>query len=55
MTSYLSAATFWIINHGVAETEQDMSALILGAASMSSEPISFLLPTRQAAVSLVLE
>ena len=50
MTGYLSAATFWIINHGVAETEQDMSALILGAASMSSEPISFLLPTRQASL-----
>jgi hypothetical protein len=32
----------------VAETEQDMRALIAGAASMSSEPVSFLLPTRQA-------
>jgi predicted N-acetyltransferase YhbS len=48
IAGYLSAATFWIMNHGVAETEQDMRALILGAASMSSEPLSFLLPTRQA-------
>ena len=48
VTGYMSAATFWIINHGVAETEQDMEALILGAASMSSEPVSFLLPSRQA-------
>ena len=48
MTGYLSAATFWIMNHGVSETEQDMRALVLGAASMSSEPVSFLLPTRQA-------
>ena len=48
VTGYLSAATFWIMNHGVAETEQDMEALILGAASMSSEPVSFLLPSRQA-------
>ena len=47
-TGCLSAATFWIMNHGVAETEQDMEALILGAASMSSEPVSFLLPSRQA-------
>jgi hypothetical protein len=36
------------MNHGVAETGQDMEALILGAASMSSEPVSFLLPSRQA-------
>src|SRR5215204_6477378 len=48
VTGYVSAATFWIMNHGVAETEQDMEALILGAASMSSEPVSFLLPSRQA-------
>jgi GNAT superfamily N-acetyltransferase len=48
ITGYLSAATFWLMNHGVAETEQDMRELIVGAASMSSEPVSFLLPTRQA-------
>jgi hypothetical protein len=36
------------MNHGVAETEEDMRALVLGAAAMSSEPLSFLLPTRQA-------
>jgi GNAT superfamily N-acetyltransferase len=48
ITGYLSAATFWQMNHGIAETEQDMKELIAGAASMSSEPVSFLLPTRQA-------
>jgi GNAT superfamily N-acetyltransferase len=48
ITGYLSAATFWLMNHGVAETEQDIRELIVGAASMSSEPVSFLLPTRQA-------
>jgi predicted N-acetyltransferase YhbS len=47
ITGYLSAATFWQMNHGVAETEQDMRKLTAGAASMSSEPVSFLLPTRQ--------
>ena len=48
ITGYLSAATFWIMNHGVAETEPDMRALLLGAASMSSDPLALLLPTRQA-------
>jgi hypothetical protein len=27
VTGCLSAATFWIMNHGVAETEEDMDAL----------------------------
>ena len=48
ITGYLTAATFWLMNHGVAETEHDMKELILGAASMSSDPVSFLVPTRQA-------
>ena len=48
ITGYLSAATFWLMNHGVAETEQDMRALLAGAGAMSSEPLSLLLPTRQA-------
>lgn len=47
MTGYLSAATSWIQNHGVAETEQDMKALILGTGAASAEPLSFLLPVRQ--------
>ena len=50
VTGYLSAATFWLANHGVAETEEDMRALILGAAAMSPEPVSFLLPVRQASL-----
>jgi predicted N-acetyltransferase YhbS len=48
ITGYLSAATFWLMNHGVAETEQDMRALLAGAGAMSAEPLSLLLPTRQA-------
>jgi predicted N-acetyltransferase YhbS len=48
ITGYLSAATYWQMNHGVSETEHDMRALIAGAAAMCSEPVSFLLPTRQA-------
>ena len=45
LTAYASAPQFWVLNHAVAETEEDMQSLLLGAASLS--PISFLLPTRQ--------
>ena len=45
ITAYMTAPAFWIGNHGVAESEDDMRALILGAASEG--PVSFLLPTRQ--------
>jgi predicted N-acetyltransferase YhbS len=47
ITGYLTAPTFWIANHGVAETQDDMKALILGAAALNDEPLSFLLPIRQ--------
>ena len=47
ITGYLSAATLWPLNHGVAETEDDMKALLLGAGAASPEPLSFLLPVRQ--------
>ena len=45
ITAYGLASFF---GHGVAETEQDMRDLLAGIAAASSEPISFLLPTRQA-------
>jgi len=48
ITGYLSAATFWLMNHGVAKTELDMRALLAGAGALSPEPLSLLLPTRQA-------
>jgi GNAT superfamily N-acetyltransferase len=47
LTGYLSVPTFWIMNHGVALTEDDMRALILGAAAATFQPVSFLLPIRQ--------
>ena len=51
ITGYLTAPTFWLANHGVAETEADMRALIAGAAAAASpEPVSFLLPVRQASL-----
>lgn len=46
ITSYTSAPQFWPINHGVAETEQDMQALLIGAGNQC-EQLSFILPTRQ--------
>jgi predicted N-acetyltransferase YhbS len=45
LTAYTSAPHFWPLNHAVAETEEDMQSLLLGAGNLSS--ISFLLPTRQ--------
>ena len=48
VTAYASTGTFWPLNHGVAETEADMRALMLGAAALASEPLAFLLPVRQA-------
>ena len=48
VVAYATTATFWPLNHGVAETEDDMRALLLGAAALSSEPLAFLLPVRQA-------
>jgi predicted N-acetyltransferase YhbS len=46
--AYSSAPTFWALNHGVAEGEAEMKALLLGAGAANSESLAFLLPTRQA-------
>ncbi|HYE17397.1 MAG TPA: GNAT family N-acetyltransferase [Tepidisphaeraceae bacterium] len=48
LAAYLTAPTFWILNHGVAHSEQDLTDLLLGVATTVSEPISLLLPIRQA-------
>jgi GNAT superfamily N-acetyltransferase len=48
ITAYASAPHFWALNHAVAETEEDMQALLIGAGNLGDrQPISFLLPTRQ--------
>jgi predicted N-acetyltransferase YhbS len=49
ITAYATTLTFFPAAYGVAETEGDMRALILGALA-GGEPASFLLPTRQAAL-----
>jgi predicted N-acetyltransferase YhbS len=48
LTGYATAPGFWPLNHAVAESDEDMQALLAGAATESSAPLSFLLPTRQA-------
>jgi predicted N-acetyltransferase YhbS len=48
LRGYMTSPTFWIVNHGLAETEDDMKALILGAAAIHAGPLSFLMPVRQA-------
>lgn len=48
IVAYASAPFFWQFNHAVAETTEDMQALLSGAAKLTGQPLSFLLPTRQA-------
>lgn len=48
ITAYASAPFYWKLNHGVAETEEDMRALIMGAGAMNTEPLAMLVPARQA-------
>jgi len=47
---YMAAPTIWLANHGVAETEEDMQALLLGASQMVKQPTSFLMPAQRAAL-----
>ena len=44
ITAYTSGMTFW--GHAVAETEEDMRALILGLGASMSEKLSFIVPIR---------
>ncbi len=48
VTAYATTLTFFPAACAVAETEDDMCALIAGALATGDEPASFLLPTRQA-------
>ena len=48
--AYMAAPTIWLANHGVAETEEDMQALLLGVTQITKQPISFLMPIRRAAL-----
>ena len=46
LVAYASAVTFWPMNHGVAENEDDMKALLLGAAAAVEDPLALLVPLR---------
>lgn len=48
IVAYASAPNLWQLNHAVAETTDDMQNLLIGAANLTGQPISILLPTRQA-------
>lgn len=49
IVAYASALIFWQMNHAVAESAEDMQTLLSGAANaLAGQPLSFLLPTRQA-------
>lgn len=48
IVAYAATVTTWSLNHGVAETDQDMYDLLIGASAELDQPVSFLLPTRQA-------
>ncbi len=49
IVAYASAPIFWQMNHAVAEGAEAMQTLLSGAANaLAGQPLSFLLPTRQA-------
>lgn len=48
ITAYALALHRSSLNHAVADTEEDIKELVLGAGAMNSDPLSFLLPVRQA-------
>jgi ribosomal protein S18 acetylase RimI-like enzyme len=48
ITAYATTLIFFPAAYAVAETEDDMRALIAGAVTAGDQPASFLLPTRQA-------
>jgi hypothetical protein len=46
VSAYASSPTFWPMGYGVAESDDDMQALLLGDAAQSEEPLAFLAPLR---------
>jgi GNAT superfamily N-acetyltransferase len=48
VAAYATTLTFWPMAHGVAETDEDMQALLRGVAAVSDDPVSILVPLRSA-------
>jgi len=46
IVAYASAPSLWIMNHGVAETDKDLKALILHSGLIKEAPLSLLVPGR---------
>jgi predicted N-acetyltransferase YhbS len=46
IVAYATTVTFWPMAHGVAEDDEDMEALLLGAAAAVAEPVALLVPLR---------
>ena len=47
VVAYASAPPFWPLNHGVAETEEDLRELLTGASAAAQAPLMLLVPTRR--------
>jgi predicted N-acetyltransferase YhbS len=47
LRAYASMPTSWQANHAVAERDEDLQALLLGAAQMRQEPLALLIPVRR--------
>jgi ribosomal protein S18 acetylase RimI-like enzyme len=48
LRAYASMPTNWQANHAIAETDEDLQALLLGAAQIRQEPLALLIPVRRA-------
>jgi hypothetical protein len=48
LRAYASMPTNWQANHAMAETDEDLQALLLGAAQIRREPLALLIPVRRA-------
>jgi GNAT superfamily N-acetyltransferase len=55
IVAYATTLTFWPMAHGVAEREEDMQALLLGAAAAVDEPLALLVPLRSGLLRWCLE
>jgi GNAT superfamily N-acetyltransferase len=46
VSAYATTLTFWPMAHGVAETDEDMQALLRGVAAAADDPLAILVPLR---------
>jgi hypothetical protein len=46
IVAYATTLNFWPMAYGVADTEEDMQGLLLGAAEATGEPLALLAPLR---------